>query len=73
MIMNNRVYDVLTYIAAIFLPALAAAWASLAGIWNLPYQVEIPETIMILDTFLGALLKISKSKYDKKEKLKGGK
>lgn len=65
MIMNSRVYDVLTYIAAIILPALSALYAALAGIWGLPYAVEITGTIMAIDTFLGALLKVSKSKYDK--------
>ena len=63
--MSNKVYDVLKYIALIVLPALAALYSGLAKIWNLPYEVAIPSTIMVIDTFLGALLQISSNKYAK--------
>lgn len=63
--MSNKVYDVLKFIALIVLPALATFYAVLAGIWNLPYTEQIPATIMAIDTFLGALLGVSSSKYNK--------
>ena len=63
--MSNKVYDVLKYIALIVLPAVAALYSGLAKIWTLPYEVAIPATIMIVDTFLGALLQISSNKYNK--------
>lgn len=63
--MSNKVYDVLKFIALIVLPALATFYAVLAGIWNLPYAEQIPATIMAIDTFLGALLGVSSSKYNK--------
>ena len=61
----NKVYDVLKYIALIFLPALGALYFGLAEIWNLPYGAEIVGTITCIDTFLGALLQISTNKYNK--------
>lgn len=65
--MSNKVYDVLKYIAQIVLPAVATLYAGLSKIWTLPYPVEIPGTIMLVDAFLGALLKISTDKYNKEK------
>ncbi len=64
--MSNRLYDILKYIAQIVLPALATLYLTLAGIWGLPYGEAISGTIMAIDTFLGVLLKISSSNYQKK-------
>lgn len=63
--MSNTVYDVLKYIALIVLPAIATFYAGLSKIWTLPYPVEIPGTIMLVDTLLGSLLKISTDNYNK--------
>ena len=65
--MSNSVYDALKYIALIALPALATFYTVLAKIWTLPYPVEIPGTIMAVDTLLGALLKVSTDKYNKEQ------
>lgn len=67
--MSNSVYDVLKDIALIVLPALATLYAALAKIWSLPYEVAIPATIMAVDTFLGAILKISTNQYNKEQQL----
>lgn len=64
--MSNRLYDILKYIAQIALPALATLYLTLAGIWGLPYGEAISGTIMAIDTFLGVLLKISSTNYQKK-------
>lgn len=61
--MNNKVYDILKYIAQIVLPALATLYFALSGIWNLPYGEEIVGTITAIDTFLGLLLGISSVNY----------
>ena len=63
--LSNKVYDVLKYIALVALPAIATFYAGLSKIWSLPYPVEIPGTIMLVDTLLGALLKISSDQYKK--------
>lgn len=65
--MSNKVYDILKYIAQIVLPALGALYFALAKIWNFPYGTEIVGTIAAVDTFLGALLKISTDQYNKEQ------
>lgn len=63
--MSNKVYDVLKDIAQIYLPALAALYLTLAGIWGLPYGEQVSATIMAVDTCLGGFLKISSNQYKK--------
>lgn len=66
MIMNNKVYDALKWIALIVLPAIAILYESLAGIWGLPYGEQIPDTITAIDLFLGVVLGVSNATYTKK-------
>lgn len=65
MIKNNKVYDILKWVAQIVLPALGTLYAGLAGIWGFPYGEEVMATILTIDTFLGAILGISNSNYKK--------
>lgn len=62
--MNDKVYNVLKYIALIVLPALGALYFAIAGIWGLPYGEQIVGTISAIDTFLGAVLCISTTVYN---------
>ncbi len=64
--MSNKMYDVLKWIAMVFLPAIATLYFALAGIWGFPYGEEIVGTITAVDTFLGVLLGISSAQYNKK-------
>jgi hypothetical protein len=64
-IMNNKIYDVLKYVAQIVLPAIATLYFALAGIWGLPYGEEVVGTITAVDTFLGVILGISSANYNK--------
>ncbi len=68
MTMTNKSYDILKWIAQIVLPAFAALYAALASIWGFPYGEEIVGTISAVDVFLGALLQVSTSNYNKKPK-----
>lgn len=61
---NNKLYDILKWVAQIVLPALGAAYFGLASIWGFPYGEQVVGTITVLDTFLGALLGISSIKYE---------
>lgn len=63
--LNNKVYDVLKWIALVFLPALGALYFGLSQVWGLPYGEEIVGTITLIDTFLGALIGISNINYNK--------
>lgn len=67
--LTNKTYDTLKFIAQIVLPALATFYTTVANIWKLPLATEVGSTIMAIDTFLGAVLMISTSKYnEEKEK-----
>ena len=62
-IRNEKTYHRLRYIAQIVLPAMATFYATLGGVWHLPFREEIPASIMALDTLLGTLLHISTNNY----------
>lgn len=63
--MNDKVYDILKWVAMIALPAVGTLYFALAGIWGLPYGEEIVGTITAIDTFLGALLGVASVTYHK--------
>lgn len=63
--MNDRIYNILKYIAQIFIPAVATLYFTLSTIWGLPYGEEIVGTLTAIDTFLGVLLGISTARYNK--------
>ena len=63
--LSNTTYDILKWIAQILLPAACVLYAALAKIWGFPFATEIVGTIAAIDTFLGAVLQISTSRYNK--------
>ena len=65
MILSNQTYDILKWIAQIFLPAAGTLYFALANIWGLPCAEQVVGTITAIDTFLGVLLGISSSVYNK--------
>ena len=65
--LSNRTYDILKWIAQLFLPALGTLYFALAGIWGFPYGEQIVGTITAVDTFLGIILGISTAQYRKLE------
>ena len=67
--MSNSVYDMLKFIAQIFLPAVGTLYFALAQIWGLPYAEQVVGTITAVDAFLGALLGISTMQYRKASEL----
>lgn len=66
--MSNKLYDILKWIAQILLPALGTLYFALAGIWGFPYGEQIVGTITAVDTFLGVVLGISSAQYKKEAK-----
>jgi len=64
---SNKVYNVLKFCALILFPALGTLYFTLAGIWNLPNAEGVVGTIVAVDTFLGVILGISTSKYNKSD------
>jgi hypothetical protein len=65
-IMSNKVYDVLKWIAMVVLPAIGTLYFALAGIWGFPYAEQIVGTLTAVDTFLGVALGITSAQYKKK-------
>ena len=65
--LSDKTYDTLKWVALLLLPALGTLYFALAGIWGLPYGEQIVGTITAVDTFLGAILKISTNTYEKGE------
>lgn len=66
MSMSNKTYDILKWIAMYLLPGcwyiILLHWP---GIWSLPYGEQVVGTITAVDTFLGVILGISTSQYNK--------
>lgn len=67
--LSDRTYDLLKWISLIALPAIGTAYGALSQIWSLPFPDEIPATIMVICTLLGALLGVSSATYYKAEVL----
>ena len=64
--MNKKVYYVLKWIAMYLLPAIGTLYFAIASIWGLPYGEQIVGTITAVDTFLGVILGISTTQYNKR-------
>ena len=68
MVMNDKLYDILKWIALVALPAIGTLYFALASIWGLPYGEQIVGTITAIDCFIGALIGVSTAQYNKKLK-----
>ena len=65
LMLNDKTYSLLKWVALILLPALGTLYFALASIWGLPFGEQIVGTITAIDTFLGAILGISTNNYKK--------
>lgn len=63
--LNNNLYDILKWMAILFLPALALLVKTVFAIWGIPYGDEISATIIAVQVFLGAILGVSSMNYHK--------
>lgn len=63
MTITGKTYDVLKFLAQIVFPAFGAAYFALAGIWGLPAAEQVVGTVVVVDTFLGAVLQISSNNF----------
>ena len=62
---TNKTYDVIKWIVVIVIPAIITLYATLGNIWNFPRVEQITATLAAIDVFLGAIMQISSSKYNK--------
>lgn len=62
---SNQIYDILKWIAQYVLPAIGTLYFALANIWGFPYGEQVVGTITAIDAFLGVILGISTSSYER--------
>lgn len=65
MILNDKMYDTLKWIAQYLLPASGTLYFALSNIWGFPYGEEVVGTIVAVTAFLGVILGISSAEYKK--------
>lgn len=64
--MTDKVYDTIKWIAQYLLPAFATLYIALGAIWpGLPEPQAVAGTVIAVDTFLGVIMGISTSQYNK--------
>ena len=63
--LNDKVYDVLQWLALVALDAAGLFYKTLAKIWELPFGQEVFETAVALSVFIGALIGVSKVQWKK--------
>ena len=65
--LKNNVYDILKKIALTYLPALATLLLGLGELWGIAIMPKIAGTVTLIATALGAILRVSTSKYWKEK------
>ena len=67
MIMSNKLYDVLKWVALVALDAVGLFYKTVATIWSLPLGDEVLATCAALSLLIGTLIGVSSAQYNKKE------
>lgn len=63
-VLSDKAYSTLKWVALVALPALATLYAAIAAIWGIPGADKVVGTITAVDTLLGTLLGISTVQYN---------
>lgn len=71
MIIPNKLYDSLKWVAQYLLPGVATLYFALSDVWGLPYTTEIVGSILAVGTFIGACLQISTTNFRKQQVAEG--
>jgi hypothetical protein len=64
-LISNKLYNILKFCALVAFPAFGTLYLTLSGVWHLPSADEVVKTVVAVDTFLGVLLHLSSSAYNK--------
>nr|WP_297936273.1 phage holin [uncultured Lachnoclostridium sp.] len=59
MILSDKVYKILKWIALIALPAIGTFYSTIGAVWNLPYTAEVAKTLQAVGTLIGVLIGVS--------------
>lgn len=65
--LSDKVYDVLKWVVLIALPAASGLYAALSGVWGWGYVEQVTTTLSAVALFLGSLIGVSTSSYNKKK------
>ena len=65
MMLSNKVYDILKWIALVALPAVTTFYGVVGATCNIPYTQEVLTIAVAFDAMLGTMLGISTNKYNK--------
>jgi hypothetical protein len=65
--LNDKLYDVLKWVALIALNAIGVFYNTLSEIWGLPYGEAVLKTCSALALFIGALIGVSTIAYNKEK------
>ena len=63
--LNDKVYDVLKWLALVFFDAVGVLYKSMSTIWGLPYGDEVLATCSAIALFIGAVIGVSTAQYNK--------
>lgn len=63
--MSNKIYDILKYVAQVFLPALTVFVGVVLKCLNVEYTDIVITIMTAFDAFLGSVLMISNANYNK--------
>lgn len=66
MIISNKAYDILKWVALIALDAIGVCYKTLATIWGWPFGDEVLNTCAAVSLFIGSLIGISTAQYNKR-------
>ena len=61
--LNDKLYDILKWVAILALPAFAQFIPKVFEIWDIPYGTQIGDTLTAVSVLLGILLGISTVTY----------
>ena len=65
LLMSDKTYNIMKWIVQYILPGLGVLYAIIAGATGLPYAEVVLAVVMAIDWFLGIILGISTSQYNK--------
>lgn len=65
LLMSDKTYNIMKWIVQYILPGLGVLYAIIAGAASLPYAEVVLAIVMAVDWFLGVILGISTSQYNK--------
>lgn len=71
-VLSQKSYDFLKNVVQLILPGFGTLYFSLAAIWGFPAADQVVATCAAIATFLGIVLRISSSTFEKLEKWSDG-